>query len=138
MVFHIITSCTVWVIKGLILQFCGLTTFHIPASQKRRRTTYPRGTHSQRRKICHGNHRIWVTGSGSHSLSGSHAARWVCFQAVCLHQVGLLVSETFSLLFYLIYYPYFQLDCIMLCYLAFWYHSYFSTFIFLNIKACLK
>ena len=25
LVFHIITSCTAWVIKGLILQFCGLT-----------------------------------------------------------------------------------------------------------------
>ena len=57
-----------------------------------------------------------VTGSGSVSslsLSGSHAEGWVCFQAVL---------ETFSLLFYLIYYPQFQLDCIILCYLAFRYH----------------
>jgi len=27
LVFHIITSCTAWLIKGLILQFRGLTTF---------------------------------------------------------------------------------------------------------------
>jgi len=30
-------------IKELILQFCGLTTFWIPGSQKRRLTTYSRG-----------------------------------------------------------------------------------------------
>ena len=57
LVFHIITSCTARVIKGLILQFCGLTTFQIPASQKRR-TTYPRGPHGQRRKIRLGKHVI--------------------------------------------------------------------------------
>ena len=60
---------------------------------------------------------------------------WVCFQAMHLHQVGLSVSETLSLslslslyfalslLFHLIYYPYFQLDCIISCHLAFRYHS---------------
>jgi len=59
LVFHIITSCTAQVIKGLILQFCGLATYQISASQKRRRTTYSRGPHNQRRKmICHGSHRI--------------------------------------------------------------------------------
>jgi len=42
LVFHIITSCKARGIKELILQFCGLTTFWIPGSQKRRRTTYPR------------------------------------------------------------------------------------------------
>ena len=41
LVFHIITSWTAWVIKGLILQFRGLTTFQIPASQKRRIIAYP-------------------------------------------------------------------------------------------------
>jgi len=55
------------------------------------------------------------------------------FQAVRLHQVGLSVSETLSLSlsllffrslsFHLIYYPYFQLDCIILCHLAFHHHS---------------
>jgi len=48
MVFHIIISREVWVIKELILQFYRLTTFQIPASQKRRKTTYPRGSQSQR------------------------------------------------------------------------------------------
>ena len=51
------------------------------------------------------------------------------FLAVHLHQVGLSVSETLSLslilslLFHLIYYPYFQLDCIISFPLAFQYHS---------------
>ena len=77
LVFHIITSCTAQVIKELILQFHGLITFQIPASQKRRRTTYPRWPHSQRRKIRHGGHSI--------SLSHCLAEGWVCFQAMRLH-----------------------------------------------------
>jgi len=56
-VFHIITSCTARVDKELILQ--------IPASQKRRRTTYPREPHGQRRKIYHRCNRI----SLSHCLA---------------------------------------------------------------------
>ena len=58
---------------------------------------------------------------------------WVCFQAIRLHQVGLLLSETHSLTlslllfcslsFHLIYYPYFQLDCIISCHFAFRHHS---------------
>ena len=82
LVFHIITSCTAQVIKGLILQFRGLATFQIPASQKRRRTMYPRGLHSQRRKVRHGSHGIWLFRL---SLSGSQAEEWVCFQVVRLH-----------------------------------------------------
>jgi len=80
LVFHIKTSCTARVIKELILQFRGLTTCQIPASQKRR-TTYPRRPHSKRRKIRHRSHGIWL------SLV-SLAARqkvWMCFQAMCLH-----------------------------------------------------
>jgi len=47
LVSYITTSCKAWVIKELIRQFCGLATFWIPASQKRR-TTHPRGPHGQR------------------------------------------------------------------------------------------
>ena len=83
LVFHIITSCTARVIKGLILQFHGLTTFQILASQKRR-TIYPRGSHGQRRKVCQE-----ITGSKSDlalwSLSHCQAEAWMCFQAMCLH-----------------------------------------------------
>ena len=68
---------------------------------------------------------------GSHSRTGALSLPlaawervWVCFQAMYLQfKVGLSVLETLSLLFYLIYYPQFQLDCIILCYLAFQYHS---------------
>ena len=60
LVFHIITSCTARILKELILQFCGLTTFQILASQKRRRTTYPRGPDGWRRKIRDGSHGIWL------------------------------------------------------------------------------
>ena len=121
LVFHIITSWTAWVIKGLILQFCGLTTFQIPASQKRRRTAYPWGPHNQRRKIRHRSHGI---GLCRLSLSLVATQRAGCASKPCaLTQVGLLVLETFSLLFCLIYYPQFQLDCIILCYLAFRYHG---------------
>ena len=44
----------------MILQFCGLTAFQILASQKRRRTTYPRGPDGWRRKIRDGSHGIWL------------------------------------------------------------------------------
>ena len=68
LVFHIITSCTARVLEELILQFCGLTTFRIPASQKRRRTTNPRGPHGQRGRYILEDMRScsWM---GSHSLS---------------------------------------------------------------------
>ena len=82
LVFHIITSCTARVPKELILQFCGLTTFQILASQKRRRTTYPKGPDGWRRKIRDGSHGIWLFRL---SLSGSQAEGWVCFQVVRLH-----------------------------------------------------
>ena len=90
LVFHIITSSTAQVIKGLILQFCGLTTFQIPDSQKRR-TMHPRGPHSQRKKIRHGSHGIEVTGSDSLTIW----KRGGCASKTCTFiQVGLLVSET--------------------------------------------
>ena len=102
LVFHIITSWTVCVLKELIFQFRGLTTFQIPAPQKRRRTTYPRDPHDQRRKMHHRSHGIWLLFFSAHALSGCQAEGWVCFQAMHLHQGGLSVSETFSLLFYLL------------------------------------
>ena len=121
MVFHIITAWRARVNKGLVLQVRGLTTFQIPASQKRRRTAYPRGPHGQRRKIRHGSHGI---GLCRLSLSLVATQRAGCASKPCaLTQVGLLVLETFSLLFYLIYNPQFQLDCFTLCYLAFRYHG---------------
>ena len=105
LVFHIITSWTVRVLKELIFQFHGLTTFQIPAPQKRRRTTYPRGPHSQRRKIHHRSHGIWLLFFFPRTLSLAARQRGGC--ASKLHafiQVGLSVLETFSLLFHLIYY----------------------------------
>ena len=81
LIFHIITSCTARVPKELMLQLCGLTTFQILASQKRR-TTYPRGPDGWRRKIRDGSHGIWLFRL---SLSGSQAEGWVCFQVVRLH-----------------------------------------------------
>ena len=76
----------------------------------------------------------------SSSLSLAARERSGCaFQAVRLHQVGLSVSETLSLSlslslyrslslfrylsFHLIYYPYFQFDCIISCHLAFQHRS---------------
>ena len=60
----------------------------------------------------------------AHSLSLVAKQKGGCASKLCAFiQVGLSVLKTFSLLFYLIYYPYFQLDCIILCYLAFRYHS---------------
>ena len=72
LLFHIITSCTARVPKELILQFCGLTTFQILASQKRRRTTYPRGPNGQRRNIRYRSHGIWLF-----RLSLWQPGRWV-------------------------------------------------------------
>ena len=132
--FHIITAWTAWAIKALILQFCGLTTFQIPASQKRRRTAYPRGPHSQRRKIRHRSHGI---GLCQFSLSLVATQRSGCASKPCaLTQVGLLVLETFSLLFCLIYYPQFQLDCIIFSYLAFRYHGQQSKYSSLDHCRC--
>ena len=122
LVFHIITSWTACVLKELIFQFRGLTTFQIPAPQKRR-TTYPRGPHGQRRKILHGSHGMCFFFS-TRSLSGSHAEGWVCFQAACLHSSRSFGFGNFlSLISFDLLLSYFQLDCIILCYLAFWYHS---------------
>jgi len=120
LVFRIITSRTARVIKELILQFHGLTTFHILASQKRRRTTYPRGPHSQRRKIHHRSHGIWLLFFSAHALSGCQAEGWVCFQAACLHSSRSFGFGNFlSLISFDLLLSYFQLDCIILCYLAF-------------------
>ena len=121
LVVHIITSWTARVIKGLTLQFCWLTTFQKPASQKRRRTAYPRGPHGQRRKIRHRSHGI---GLCQLSLSLVATQRAGCASKPCTFiQVGLSFSETLSHLFHLIYYSQLQLDGIILCYLAFRYHS---------------
>jgi len=134
LVFHIITAWTARAIKALILQFCGLTTFQTPASQKRRRTAYPRRPHYQRRKIQHRSHGI---GLCRLSLSLVATQRAGCASKPCaLTQVGLLVLETFSLLFCLIYYPQFQLDCITLCYLAFRYHGQQSKYSSLDHCRC--
>ena len=135
-VFHIITSCTAQVLKELIVQFHGLTTFQILVSQKRRRTTYPRGPHGQRRKIHHGRYVIWLR-AVFFTFACCQGEEWVCFQAVRLHQVRLSVSETLSLSlslplyrsfalspsFHLVYYTYSQLDCIVSCHLASQHHS---------------
>ena len=104
LVFHIITSWTVRVLKELILQFHGLTTFQILASPKRRRTTYPRGSHSQGRKIRHGSHGIcsfFFLFFSARSLARCLAEGWVCFQDVRLHQVGHSVSEIFFLSYFI-------------------------------------
>ena len=96
LVFHIIASHTARVIKRLILQFHGLTTFQILAPQKRR-TTYPRGPHGQRRKIRHRSHRIWLSW-----LSLSHCqAEEFCASKLCAFiQVGVSVLESFSLILF--------------------------------------
>ena len=137
LVFHIITSCTTWVIKGLILQFHGLTTFQIPASQKRRRTTYPRGPHGQRRKTHHGRYVIWLRAVLLHFrlLPGEE---WVCFPSRAPssskafgfgNSLTLSLSPSLSLFrslspsFHLVYYTYSQLDCIVSCHLASQHHS---------------
>ena len=134
MVFYIITAWRARVIKGLVVQVRGLTTFQIPASQKRRRTAYPRGPHNQRRKIWHRSHGI---GLCRLSLSLVATQRAGCASKPCaLTQVGLLVLETFSLLFCLIYYPQFQLDCITLCYLAFRHHGQQSKYSSLDHCRC--
>jgi len=74
LVFHIITTCTAQVIKELILQFHGLTTFWIPGSQKRRRTTYPMGLHGQRGRCdMEGSHGISLSDWSSLSLTA-----WQC------------------------------------------------------------
>ena len=78
--------------------------------------------------VTEGRYVMEITGSNSqdwaHSLALAARQRGGCASKPCTFtQVGLLVSETFSLLFYLIYYTKFQLDCIILCYLAFQYHS---------------
>ena len=105
LVFHILTSWTVCVLKELIFQFRGLTTFQIPAPQKRRRTTYPRGPHSQRRKIHHRSHGIWLLFFFPRMLSLAARQRGGCASKPhAFIQVGLSVLETFSLLFHLIYY----------------------------------
>ena len=119
LVFHIITSWTVCVLKELIFQFRGLTTFQIPSPQKRR-TTYPRGPHGQSRKIHHRSHGIWLLFFSAHALSGCQAEGWVCFQAACLHSSRSFGFGNFlSLISFDLLLSYFQLDCIILCYLAF-------------------
>ena len=94
---------------------------HHNIMDKRRRTTYPRGSHGQRRKLHHGRYVIWL--------------RMIFrFRLLPRRGVGVLPSRapsssrTFGFgnslsLFHLIYYPYFQLDCIISCHLAFRYHS---------------
>jgi len=62
----------------------------------KRRTTYPRGPHSHRRKIHHGRYIIWLR-TVFFTFACCQGEEWVCFQAGRLHQVGLLVSETLSL-----------------------------------------
>ena len=115
LVFHIITSCTARVLKELILQFHGLTTFQILASQKRR-SIYPRAPHGQRREICHWSHGFWLFWL---SLSGSQAEGWVCFQAVHFHSsrlfsfgnfLSLILSVLLSLISIRLYYT--VLSCI--------------------------
>ena len=62
------------VIKELVLQFHGLTTFWIPGSQKRRRTMYPMGLHGQRgRYNMEGSHGISLSDWSSLSLTA-----WQC------------------------------------------------------------
>ena len=102
LVFHIIMSCKAQVIKDLILQFHGLTTFRIPASQKRR-TTYPRGLWVQR-PTSH------KTRSFTHSLPGSV---WV-YSPANSPSVQSKVFQFQTLSFYLIYCPQFQLYCVIL------------------------
>jgi len=100
LVFHIITSCTAQINKGLILWFRGLATFQIPVSQKRR-TAYPRGPHGQRqrRKINHGSHGICFFLQRMLALSGCQAEEWVCFQAVRLHSIRPFSFGNFLILF---------------------------------------
>ena len=63
----------------------------------RRRTTYPRGPHGQRRKIRHRSHRIWLSW-----LSLSHCqAEEFCASKLCAFiQVGVSVLESFSLILF--------------------------------------
>ena len=113
-IFHIIISCKAQVIKELILQFCGLTAFQIPGSQKRRRTTYPREF------IFREADKLREEVTGSHSLALSHllpGCAWVCSPAKRLQfKVGLLVLNTLSLILFIsLNFNYIVLYCVISC-----------------------
>ena len=116
---HVSFCLFVFLCHGFVIL---LLVFHIITSWTKEKKNYvsQRTSWSEKEDTSWKTHHLVV-----HGLS--LAAR--CFQDVSLHQVGLSVSETLSLsfslslLFHLIYYPYFQLDCIISCHLAFQHHS---------------
>ena len=116
----------------MVLQFLAMGIPHHNITDKRKELHIPEDL-----MVREGRYITEDMSSGcarSFSLSLATRERSGCaFQAVHLHQVGLSVSESLSLSlslslfrslsFHLIYYPYFQLDCIISCHLAFQHRS---------------
>jgi len=96
-VFHIITLCKACGIKELILRFSGLTTFHIPGSQKRKKNYMSQKTSRSERMLSHGKK------SQDFSLS---LAAWQCVGVLpsCAPSIqSKALGFRHSLSFYLIY-----------------------------------